>query len=64
MKNEGSACAGKDLTAEWRNEYKKLIFTFQFPNFTELIHIAQYYNEVANTLTCALKVIMLSSLDE
>lgn len=48
-------------------EYKKnLILTFQFPKlqFTDLIHIAQYSKEVANTCTCALKLIMLSTWDE
>lgn len=52
------------LNGGMNTEYKKLILTFWFPKLqlTELMHIAQYYKEVTNTLPCAL--IMLSTLDE
>lgn len=55
------------LNGGMNTEYKKkLILTFQFSKlqFIDLIHIAQHYKEVANTCTCALKLIMLSTWDE
>lgn len=71
MKNQGGSCAGEgNLTQQnggMTTEYKKkLILTFQFPKlqFTQLIHISQYYKVVANTPTGAQKPIMLSTLDE